>query len=156
MENEMTTIIVSNGSKFAGQENDSIESLLKVLETETLDRSFEAYGNFINENPRYCSQYGGHNHTSEYEGLTAIFGNFHTCSHVFNIKTNDPQIIKNLTNAINKNKKTKSYLAQPKPKNTNHKPKKDCDCIDCLYYKNTENCNVCQSTRAVLVETESQ
>ena len=61
--------ITSNGSKWAGQKPDSVETLIGVLETETLDPTFERYGGFV---------------SFDGKGLQA-FGNFLTVSHVFNI-----------------------------------------------------------------------
>lgn len=43
--------IISNGSKWAGEQPDSIEQLIKVLEQYPLDPTFEKYGNFIVSNP---------------------------------------------------------------------------------------------------------
>lgn len=43
----MTTTIHSNGSKWAGEEPDSLDTLCEVLQSNPLDRSFEEFGNFI-------------------------------------------------------------------------------------------------------------
>lgn len=42
----MTTTIHANGSKFAGEEPDTIEQLLEVLAAEPLDRSFSGTETF--------------------------------------------------------------------------------------------------------------
>jgi hypothetical protein len=99
------TIIQSNGSKWMGETPDGVEKLLEVLSTETLDPEFEAYGNFIQapEQIKFVKPY------PDFEGLHNFFGNFITVSHVFNIWTNDPKIIKELSDAINKNKETLEY-----------------------------------------------
>ncbi len=103
----MNTIleIKSNGSKWAGQEPDTIETLLSVLENNVLDPTFEKYGNFVKE---YVPMKWTEN--NEYlKGCTSFFGNFYTLSHVFNIITNDKEIIDRLTDAIGKNQATEEY-----------------------------------------------
>jgi hypothetical protein len=44
-------LIISNGSKWAGEKPDTIDDLLNVLNKYTLDPNFEKYGNFVNLNP---------------------------------------------------------------------------------------------------------
>lgn len=98
--------IISNGSKWYGQQPDSIETLLQVIETETLDPRFEDYGNFINEyKPMKVTDNNQH-----LVGCTTIFGNFQKYSHVFRIITNDEKTIDKLTQAIRKNQQTEEYV----------------------------------------------
>ena len=73
----MTTIINSNGSKWAGQEPDTIETLLDVLAHHPLDNTFEPFF----EDGRF-------------------FGNFRNLSHVFSIDTDDADVIAQLNSAI--------------------------------------------------------
>lgn len=91
------TIIHSNGGGLAGP----IEALFDRLETATLDRTFEdeRFGGFASIH-------------DERPEMTAFFGNFFDYSHVFNIETNDPDLIARLTAAIEKNKLRPDYLAQ--------------------------------------------
>ena len=105
----MTTDIRSNGSRWAGEEPDTIESLLKTLAQEPLDRKFEAFGNFVTFEAELLDG-------SRMTGMTSFFGNFYTVSHVFNIDTDDEAIIKPLTKAIKANQLRPDYLAQPVPK----------------------------------------
>ena len=140
----MTTIIVSNGSKWAGQEQDPIEILLDVLKNYSLNRTFEAYGDFYQPVPHLCDQFGAHTHDSEYEGLSSFSGNFYTLSHVFNIYTDDHELIEKLKTAIRANKRRSDYLAQPKPKSDKHRYRKDCSCIYCRYEAYRRTCPVCQ------------
>ena len=100
----MTTFINSNGSKWAGSEPDSIETLCGVLAEYTLDRTFEEYGNFI------CVREDGPR-----EGLTSFFGNFFALSHVFNIDTDDAALIEKLTKLIRANQLRAEYQAQQTP-----------------------------------------
>ena len=102
------TIINSNGSKWYGDEQDSIETLIEVLGKHPLDRGFEAYGNFIAVDPPLIK---GDNMRG-----TNFFGNFLTVSHVFNIDTDDPEVIRKLTAAIRENQKRPDYREQEKPK----------------------------------------
>lgn len=96
----MTTTIISNGSKWAGEAPDSVETLLAVLAEHPLDRRFEEYGNFIFA---YDAQH------------TRFWGNFFTLSHVFNIDTDEPEMAERLTAAIRANQQRADYLAQPNP-----------------------------------------
>jgi hypothetical protein len=97
--------IISNGSKWYGEKPDSIEILKEVLKTQTLDPTFENFGNFINNNPRWTNKEA----QELYKGCSTIFGNFKTYSHVFNIITNDRELITELQELINKNKNTLVY-----------------------------------------------
>lgn len=92
-----STEILSNGS---GQIL-PIEALFDRLATDPLDRTFEpdCYGNFVFQ----C----------EDDRRTNFFGNFHTYSHVFNIATDDPDLIARLTAAIRANQQRPDYLGQP-------------------------------------------
>lgn len=96
------TKIISNGSKWAGEEPDSIEKLLEVMKTEPLDRTFEQYGDFCISMPNT-------------DGALRFWGNFHAVSHVFSIETNDPEVIESLIGAIKANKRLPGYLDQDRP-----------------------------------------
>lgn len=90
---ETYTRIQSNGSKWIGEEPDSLSVLYKVLQKEPLDPTFEKYGNFIfpvNAGWRF-------------------WGNFAKYSHVFSIDTNDPVVIDNLIELITNNQNSKEY-----------------------------------------------
>lgn len=92
----MTTTIHSNGSKWLGQDPDSIDTLLDLLAREPLDPTFEQYGNFMHPGP---------------DGMTTFFGNFNQWSHVFRIDTDDPAVITALRRAIRTNQRRPSYRA---------------------------------------------
>lgn len=88
----MTIEILSNGSKWAGQEPDSIEQLIEVLKTNDLDlRSFAAFG-FIS-----FEENNGYTEIDFEEHNIRIYGNFAKLSHVFNIKG----VYKDLQHLIN-------------------------------------------------------
>jgi hypothetical protein len=99
----MTTTIISNGSKWNGQDPDSIETLFKVLDMFALDRTFEKYGNFVIIEP--VSEAGEH----LVPNGVRFFGNFAEISHVFSIDTDDPELIERLTAAIRKNQQRADY-----------------------------------------------
>ncbi len=86
--------IISNGSKWAGEEPDRLEILLEVLRTETLDPRFEERGSFV---------------TRTGTGTVRIFGNFLTVSHVFNIEGTEEELAEAI-NAIEANKQSERYL----------------------------------------------
>lgn len=87
--------IDSNGSRWYGQPPATLDELIQSLESHPLDPRFEKYGNFIDET--------GH------PGATNFFGNFYGVSHVFNITTDQPEIIERLTIAIRANQATPAY-----------------------------------------------
>jgi len=88
--------IYSNGSKWAGQEPDSVETLLGVIEKETLDPSFESYGNFVFKERHEDGDYHA-------------FGNFLSVSHVFNI-SGSKEDIEPIRKAIRKAQKRPDYI----------------------------------------------
>ena len=111
--------IISNGSKWAGEEPDSINELLSLLRREPLDPSFEAYGNFVHPALRARVEYDGCN-TVYVDGdpiypdapdAVRFFGNFFTTSHAFTIDTDEPAIIETLTAAIRANQATDVYVS---------------------------------------------
>ena len=92
----MGTTIISNGSKWLGEPPDPIEKLLEVLASHPLNRVFERCGNFIGPSA----------------GGTRFWGNFEGLSHVFDIETDDPDVIGRLTAAIRENQRRPDYLSQ--------------------------------------------
>lgn len=98
-------MIQSNGSKWYGQEPDSIERLIEVLSEHTLDPTFENYGSFITPDPIACNTYK----PLYPKGTYQFFGNFRGVSHVFNIATDEPEIIEKLSTAIRANQSTVEY-----------------------------------------------
>ena len=107
--------IKSNGSKWAGQEPDSIDELLEVLEIHPLDRTFEKYGNFIDKSPRWGRYGKGPNPYPDNPGVVIFFGNFYGLSHVFNIHTDEAEVIDRLAKTIRKNRRRTDYTGQSKP-----------------------------------------
>jgi hypothetical protein len=95
--------INSNGSHFAGGGPSPLECLEEVLKTEPLDRSFEAFGNFV------------FTPTLEHDHVVRFWGNFFTVSHVFSIDTDDPAVIGHLTTLIRSNQGRADYLSQHNP-----------------------------------------
>lgn len=88
-------VIHSNGSKFYGEEPDSLAKLIEVLGEATLDPRFEEYGNFV---------------IDDMPGPVRLFGNFHQLSHVFNID-GTPEELAEAIAAIRKNQATDAYRA---------------------------------------------
>lgn len=81
MQTEIKTVIKSNGSKWAGQELDTIEQLIKVLGEHDLDvQRFGAFGfvTFTESNGYANRDYDKHS--------VRIHGNFYDASHVFEIE----------------------------------------------------------------------
>lgn len=102
------------GSKWAGEPSDTPEQLLEMLAKEPLDRSFERYSSFCyrpfhddgKRKPLYPDN----------PNIRTFFGNFFRVSYVFNLDTDDADLIRRLRRAIRANQKRADYLSQDKPK----------------------------------------
>lgn len=86
--------IISNGSHFYGEKEDTVDDLIQVLKTEVLNPLFSDYGNFF-----YLSECGDFR----------AFGNFLTISHVFNI-TGTLEELYPLAKAIKEARRRPEYL----------------------------------------------
>lgn len=96
------TRINYNGSRWTGQDPDTLEGLIAVLAREPLDPTFEEYGNFampLDDPQRYEAP----------AGSLRFWGNFHALSHAFSIDTDDPAVIDRLITAITANQATAAY-----------------------------------------------
>lgn len=85
--------IRSNGSKWAGESPDSVETLLGILKREPLDSTFEKFGNFFYRLP---------------DNRYHAFGNFRNRSHGFDI-IGEREEMEPLRVAIRQNQKRKDY-----------------------------------------------
>jgi hypothetical protein len=93
--------IHSNGSKWYGQEPDTIDKLIEVLTSCTIEeRFFTSY----KHNLEHGHEYRNLCPISEENGMTMFFGNFEEVSHVFRIETDEPEVIEKLSAAIKANK----------------------------------------------------
>jgi len=96
------TIIQSNGMG-APQ---PIEALIDMLKTHTLCPSFERISNFIGD----CQRADGNGPLyPEHPDTVQFFGNFWDYSHVFCVRTDDPELIATLTPLIRANQATQAY-----------------------------------------------
>lgn len=86
----MGTIIHSNGSKWNGQEPGTVDVLIDVLGKWRLDK--ERFRRFTQR---------------QSNGAVRFFGNFMRLSHVFDIETNDADVISRLMRAIRNNGRVK-------------------------------------------------
>jgi hypothetical protein len=86
--------VLSNGSKFAGQGPDSVETLLSLLGREPLDPKFANYGNFVLQDG------------AEWQ----VWGNFLNLSHIFDIRGSHAEL-RLLIEAIRANQQTPAYRA---------------------------------------------
>jgi hypothetical protein len=100
-------LIVSNGSRWLGEEPADLAELLEVLKTEPLCPNL---GRFISEKP-ISARTGKPLLPS---GWISFWGNFHSISHVFHIITNDPTAIRELKSAILANTHGPAYKAARK------------------------------------------
>ena len=123
--------ILSNGSRWAGEEPDSIENLLEVLREHPLDRSFEHYGNFVDTSPLWGPDGTSPNPYPDNPGVVVYSGNFSNLSHGFNIHTDEPEVIALLTDAIRANQQRPDYLSQ-----TDWEA--DCRCSNCRTLRQAE------------------
>lgn len=115
------TFIISNGSKWLGENPDSIDTLIDRLTNEVLDPTFEEYGDFceragdetvesLNAGGRCPSHQEAVRIGDSIAGPALHFwGNFYSYSHVFSVVTDDPDLIARMTTAIRANKATVAY-----------------------------------------------
>lgn len=105
------THVIFNGSKWAGEEPDTIEQLFVVLAREPLDPSFEllssghATEGFVKEVSReFADAYG-------IEGLRPVCfsGNFFGYSHAFSVVTTDAELIRRIGVALKANMMSDAY-----------------------------------------------
>lgn len=89
------------------REPDTIERILRYLDTYALDPVFEAYGNFVDASPEWLDP----ELARKYAGCTRFWGNFYSVSGVFDVITNDGEIIKRLTAAIRNNQRSAAYAS---------------------------------------------
>lgn len=102
------TFIQSNGSKWAGDEPDTIPELLAVLARTPLDPMYERCGGFVSEvKPAHFLTDTGRAAL----GWARYYfsGNFYLVSHSFGIYTDDPDIFGPLLAAIEANTRTPAY-----------------------------------------------
>jgi len=99
------TLIESNGSKWAGQAPDSLDELKRRLRENTLDPTFEEYGNFYTLTSDAWAIV-----PKEYEPFPWHFwGNFEDVSGVFSVFTCDEETLDELCALIEANKAMPAY-----------------------------------------------
>lgn len=98
-------LIVSNGSRWMGEEPADFAELLEVLRATPLRPDFG--GDFTDKNPISCTD----GKPLLPQGWLWVHGNFHLISHVFHVVTNDPEAMQELTDAINANLASVEYKA---------------------------------------------
>ena len=112
------TIIYSNGSKWLGEEPDTIDKLISVLKTNTIAfRFFEPYQGYENKTDKIPTSLNRTpiDNSEEIQkihgkNMFLFFGNFEEISHVFRIASCDSEIINKLSKAIKENKGYKKYF----------------------------------------------
>lgn len=114
IQNEPFIYIMGNGSKWAGQEEDDIDTLLDVLSKYQLD--YNRFGDFYTVDPCTGVRNPDWTYSSDQpqwidgprlyscDGVVRFFGNFLKLSHGFSIDTNDKPTIDTLIAAIENNK----------------------------------------------------
>jgi hypothetical protein len=90
----MTTNILWNGSKWAGQEPDPLPVLLQRLAETPLHPMFEEYGDFV----QFTT-----------DGGCRFWGNFWLISAAFCIETDDPDTVSALADAIRENRASLAF-----------------------------------------------
>lgn len=81
---DVGTIILSNGSKWGGQEADDVPALLERLANHPVREDFDAP--YFHDGKDYV----------HFPGFTNFFGNFAGVSGVFSIETRDPEVLATL------------------------------------------------------------
>lgn len=93
------TEIRTNSSKMFGENPDGIETLLHIFAHEPLNRTFER---------AFMRNLGN--------GAWRFHGNFQTMAHVFDVRSNDPDVIDQLRRAILTNREMPGFRSQPSAK----------------------------------------
>jgi hypothetical protein len=106
----MTTTILSNGSKWAGQEPNGLEKLYEVLVEEILEPRFEHHGGLV---------------ARREGGPLLFFGNFVERSYAFRVETDEPVVIARLEALIAAN------LARPEYARARAEYLASCNCRQC-------------------------
>lgn len=102
----MTTRIVFNGSRYAGQEPATVDELLVLLENAPLDPRFEHYGDFASRpSTEFLEAY------DVAPGGWCFHGNFLGLSHAFSVTTDDADLVAKFLAAIRANKERDDYRA---------------------------------------------
>jgi hypothetical protein len=108
----MATIILHVGSPWS-EDRDSLAKLFDMLERETLDPTFERYGDFCAKAEREIVESYNEDPRATAPLIPArtvhFWGNFYSYSCVFSLYTDDDELIGKLTAAIRKNKSTVAY-----------------------------------------------
>ena len=99
-------IVKNNGSTWGGQPMSSIPQLIQIMKKEVIEESFfsnfrKRYGS--DERVQMCPI------INEGNGWFRFFGNFENLSHVFDIRTNNPEVIQKLRDAIKGNEGWSKY-----------------------------------------------
>lgn len=118
---ESKTVVISNGSKWAGESPDSIPQLIIRLKEFTIQEIFFEKMQ-IGKNPETDEPIYGNINPISISGNTHRFhGNFEEVSAVFNIYTTDSELILTLSRAIKENRGWKLYyekkLVKKEPSN---------------------------------------
>ncbi len=113
-------IITQNGSRWAGEAPADLAALLEMLASYTLDPRFEEYGNFIDERAISCRD----EQPLYPVGYVKFWGYFFTISHGFEVITNDPQVVAEITAAIRANQAAPAYADAKKAKTVYERQRK--------------------------------
>ena len=82
-----------NGSRWYGQQPDTLEGLYEVLRTEPLRPDYSNFSCEVDNHP----------------GQVQFSGNFANVSHAFNIITDDSEVISTLSRLIEENRQSDEY-----------------------------------------------
>lgn len=105
----MTTTIHSNGSRWNGEPLATIDELIEVLKTETIEESFFRQFTVWEDHARVVKN---HCPVKIENGVAHFFGNFEQVSHVFRIDTDDAELIERLSKAIKENAGWEKYYVK--------------------------------------------
>jgi len=93
----------------------SLEGLFDLLAVQPLDRSFEAYGDYL-EPPVWCEPHEVEWAADGSDGEVNFSGNFFHFSRTFSVTTNDPDLIERFRVALELNRAMPGFIEQtPRP-----------------------------------------
>jgi len=89
----------------------SLEHLFKMLAEHPLDRTFEAYGDYL-EPPVWSNPPDGWAPDGS-DGELTFWGNLFDWAYTFNLTTNDPELVERIRAAVDLNRARPDFLEQP-------------------------------------------
>jgi hypothetical protein len=111
----MPRTVIEYIGQHGGSGKRSLEHLFRMLAEHPLDRTFEAYGDYL-ETPVWSKPPRDGWAADGSDGECMFWGNFFDWAYTFNLTTNDPELIERIRVAVEQNRARADFQAQaPQP-----------------------------------------